>query len=277
MQRFSMQRRTLSLFSLFTTLLLASPHHSRAQQTSAPPVISTQPGPDPLAVGVAALQHGDYAGAKTFFTNFLAGSPNDLDARLFLGAANLSLKDYPSAIQDFRAVIAAKPTDWAAHQDLVLADALTLNWFDFDKERALLQAARDTNAPGIDKPGSDLIDKLQVGSKTYQVLSFYNLTGHFHARYVIVHFGEENKPTDYIECESDDVDQAFFKEKHPDLAAAGKRSFSLDFYSNEGNGQMQALIKFYPDGEPTYETVRADALKTLQARAAAPPAPPASK
>jgi hypothetical protein len=37
------------------------------------------------------------------------------------------------------------------------------------------------------------------------------------------------------------------------------------------------LIKFYPDGEPTYETVREDALKVLQAQATAPATAPSPK
>ena len=35
----------------------------------------------------------------------------------------------------------------------------------------------------------------------------------------------------YIDLESDDVDQAAFKQAHPELAAKGERSYSLDTYS----------------------------------------------
>jgi hypothetical protein len=269
-----MQRRILFCCSVAVILSISPTLHLAAQQPAGlPPTISTKSGPDPLAVGLAALQHGDYASAKTFFTNILATTPTDLNARLLLGGADLGLKDFPSAIKEFQDVAAAKPTNWVAHQNLALAYAQSQDWPHFDKERALLKTARDNNAPGLDKTSSDLIDLIQIGPKTYSVLYFYTLTGHFHTRYVLAHFAEDGKPTDYIACESDDVDQTFFKQKHPDLAAAGQRSFSLDSYANTPNGQSQALIKFYPDGEPTYETVREDALKVLQAQAA-PPARP---
>ena len=273
-----MQRRTLISCSLAAILSLGPTLCMAAQQPSAPPpAISTKPGPDPLAVGLAALQHGDFASAKSFFTNVLASNPADLDARLLLGGADLGLKDFPSAIKEFQTVATAKPTNWTAHQDLALAYAQAQDWPDFDKERAIIKSARDKNATGLDKTGSDLIDELQVGSKTYRVLSFYKLAGRFHTRYAVVHFGDDGKLTDYIQCESDDVDQYAFKQKHPDKAAAGDRSFSLDSYSITPTGLSQGLIKFYWDGEPTYETVREDALKALQAQAAPPPPAPSPK
>ena len=248
-------------------LLLALP--AAAQTNSGPPpgIVIKPPSTSPITAGIAAEQRGDFAGAKTFFLNYLADNPNDLDARLFLGGAYQGLKDFPAAIKEFQAVITAAPTKWAAHQDLSLAYALIQDWTNFDKERALRKTARDNNAPGLDKTTSDLIDLLQIGDKTYRVLYFYIPTGRFHTRYVFAHYGESLQPTDYIACESDDVDQTFFKQAHPDLAAAGQRSYSLDSYANTPNGQSQALIKFYSDGEPTYETVRADALKVLEGQA----------
>jgi tetratricopeptide (TPR) repeat protein len=263
-----MQSITNVCFTIAALLTIAPPRPIAAQQPSTPPPSGTiQGGFSPLQMGISDLTRKDYAGAQTFFTNYLAATPNDPDARLFLGAADLGLKDVPSAIKEFQTVAAAQPTNWSAHQNLVRAYALTQDWSAFDKERDLLKSARDHNAPNLDKTTSDLIDTLQVGTKAYRVLYFYTLTGRFHTRYVFAHFGDDGKPTDYIACESDDTDQYFFKQKHPDLAAAGQRSFSLDTYSNGPNGQSQGLIKFYPDGEPTYETVRADALKVLQAQA----------
>ena len=54
-------------------------------------------------------------------------------------------------------------------------------------------------------------------------------------------------------------------------AATGERSFSLDSYSalkpnadGRGYTQTHSTIKFYPDGEPTYETVRSDVMKALE-------------
>ena len=80
--------------------------------------------------------------------------------------------------------------------------------------------------PASTKLTGDLIDVLQVESKTYRVLAFYTLSGRYHTRYAFVHFSDDGKLTDYIQCESDDADQYFFQKKHPKEAAEGGRSFS---------------------------------------------------
>ncbi len=53
-----------------------------------------------------------------------------------------------------------------------------------------------------------------------------------------------------IELNSDDPDQVYFREIHPDLAAKGERRFSLDAF-----GPEHALIRFF-DGRPSYDDVR---------------------
>jgi tetratricopeptide (TPR) repeat protein len=231
------------------------------------PTPSTPRGPDPLAVGKSAIQSGNYAMAKTFFTTYLADNPDDIEARSSLGDADLGLKDFAGAAKEFQAVVAVKNDAWGAHQNLALAYALMEDWPDFDKQRAVIKAARDNKAEGLRKDG-DVIDVLHVGDKTYTVRAFYMLYGHYNTRYVFLHFGKDGKLSDYVQCESDDVDQVSFKEAHPKEAAAGKRSFSLDTYSIGEKGSSQSLIKFYSDGEPTYETARSDALKALGGQAA---------
>jgi hypothetical protein len=62
-----------------------------------------------------------------------------------------------------------------------------------------------------------------------------------------------------IELDSDDGDQVYFKETHPDLAAKGDRRFSLDLFAQDltqPNGQIDhALVQFF-EGTPSYDTVR---------------------
>jgi hypothetical protein len=53
-----------------------------------------------------------------------------------------------------------------------------------------------------------------------------------------------------IELNSDDPDQVYFREIHPELAAKGERRFSLDAF-----GPEHALVRFF-DGRPSYDDVR---------------------
>jgi tetratricopeptide (TPR) repeat protein len=235
----------------------------RAQSTG---VTAPRGGDDPLAVGKSALQRGDAAAAKAFFTKYVSENPKDAEAEFDLGGAELALNDPAAAAKDFQAAIALKPDAWTAHENLVLAYAEMQDWSAFDKERALLKAARDAGKAGLALDGHDLIDVLKVKGVTYEAWYFYRPHGTFHARYVFLHFGSDGKPDFYIQCESDDADQYFFKQKHPAEAAAGDRSYSLDSYTLNDKGMTQALHQFYMDGEPSYETVRADALKVLDGR-----------
>jgi tetratricopeptide (TPR) repeat protein len=226
------------------------------------PAVSTGAGRiDPLAIGKSAMEHGDYQSAQKFFAEFVQDNPDSMEAVFYLGGSELGLKNFSAAAVDFQRIIAVMPNQWSAHSNLALSYAQAGDWAAFDKERAVIKAARDTNAPGVDKDGYDLIDKVSVGEKTYEVRAFYKLHGKYNVRYVFLHFGQDGNADSWVQCESDDVDQAFFKGK------AGERRYSLDTYSfSEKGGLSQGLIKFY-DGEPTYETVRADALKTLSSAA----------
>jgi hypothetical protein len=64
----------------------------------------------------------------------------------------------------------------------------------------------------------------------------------------------------HVDVESSDVDQAEFAKAHPEKAAKGERSYTLVVY---GSPCAQALAGFYPDGEPTYEKAREDAIRVL--------------
>ena len=151
-------------------------------------------------------------------------------------------------------------------------------WTEFDQERALLQEARAKGAPGLSAKDADIIDVLYVcpspcdakvqdkGTEQYRVIGYAELTGQYKMKYNFVHYGTDGKPDRWIACESEDVDQGFLAQRHPKEAAAGKRSYSLDSYTAPAaNGKggvtvQHGTIKFYHDGEPTYQTVRADVL-----------------
>jgi len=64
----------------------------------------------------------------------------------------------------------------------------------------------------------------------------------------------------HIELDSDDGDQVYFKESHPELAAKGNRQFSLDAFLDKAvpgdtSDDRHALIQFF-DGAPSYDVVR---------------------
>lgn len=245
-----------------------------------------------LDTGRQAFRRGDYVAAQKFFTAYLRDNPSNLDALVLAGSAFYELKQYEDAAQSFLAAIKLQPSLWGAHKNLVIVYAAQGKWTEFDGERAVLKAARESGASGLSTKDADVIDVLYVGSEQYRVLSYAELAGRFKMRYNFVHFGSDRKPDYWIACESDDIDQTSFAKAHPQEAASGQRSFSLDTYSapkpsadGKGGTRTHSTIKFYPDGEPTYETVRSDVLKLLEHKlspmisttAGTPPATPDTK
>jgi tetratricopeptide (TPR) repeat protein len=255
------------VFFLSTLLAQARPLDMQAVQQ--PPAQNT--APDPLSQGKEALHRNDYAAAQTFFETHLKTDPNNADALDLQGVAYLGLKRYEDAERSYLAALKLDPTRWTTHKNLVVAYASLGKWKEFDQERALVQEARAKGTSGLGPRDVDVIDVFYVGSERYIVRSFAELNGRFKARYNVAHFGPDGKLDFWILCESDDVDQTAFAKAHPTEAAAGQRSFSLDSYTarnlNEDGKtytQTHGTIKFYPDGEPSYETVRSDVLAVLE-------------
>jgi tetratricopeptide (TPR) repeat protein len=255
--------------SLLTLIILVGSIAARAQLGSTP---TPAPSTDPLAIGKQALVHGDFKAAQEFFSNYLKEHPENTEAIFYAGNSALELRQYDDAASYYRKVIEKQPPNmWPAHKSLVVVYAVQQKWEDFDRERKLIQDARVQGSPGLSPKDADVIDILYVGDERYIVRAYAELAGHFHARYNFTHFNKQGKLDFWISCESDDNDQTFFAQSHPKEAAAGQRSFSLDSYTaavpnpnGQGMTQTHGTIKFYPDGEPTYETVRADVLKVLE-------------
>jgi hypothetical protein len=79
----------------------------------------------------------------------------------------------------------------------------------------------------------------------------------------------------HIELDSDDPDQVYFKETHPELVAKGDRRFSLDAFVSsklepDSKVDDHALIQFF-EGKPSYDTLR-ERILAIAERSAKPAA-----
>jgi tetratricopeptide (TPR) repeat protein len=254
----------------------------RVAQTSAPAApepkaavpASAAAAVDQLLVGNQELQKEQYGDAEKFFADFLRKNPERMDAKLCLGSAEFGLKKYDEAEKTYKEIIDKYPTAWPALKWLSEVYSAEGKWTEFDAVRKLLHDAKEKNEAFTYSIGNDVIDLLYVDNERYIVREFYPLADRAHIRYLFLHVDKQGKADYWITCESEDPDQISFAKMHPDLAAQGKRSFSLDTHTapvTQPNGMItrsQGLIKFYWDGEPTYETVRADVLGSLQHKVA---------
>ncbi len=237
-----------------------------------PPVV---PGPNiseysarrenALAAAEPLARCHDYEGALRIYLKVLESYPNDARALNIAGMAAVRAGHIEESIPLFQRALAQAPNySWSVRASL-MHDFIALNrWQDFEAERLDTRKASLAGDKTLPPEDGYQIDTLKTGNEFIRVIEFPALHGQHHTRDRFQLY-EEKDPctgfTPYIDLESDDVDQADFDKRHPDKATAGDRSFSLDSYPTPNS---QALIKFYADGEPAYETVRADILAALK-------------
>lgn len=234
-----------------------------------------------LQPGLGKLKSGDSAGAYEAFRPVLVAFPHDLRVlRYTAQAAELTGHD-EEAIELFTRALAEHPAQpWPLRLGRMQEEAKLARWTAFDGDLAALRAAKKEGDPTLAESIGFVIDEFQAGGSTVQAVIFPLLAGPYHTLYRFLltapaqapvsaaanapTTGADGKPSPcaananfkpYIDVESDDVDQGSFQKAHPDRAAKGERSYSLDTYPAPCS---QGLIKFYAAGEPTYETVRAD-------------------
>jgi hypothetical protein len=203
--------------------------------------------------------------ARAIFAAILKNDAASVEARLGLADAELGLHENEAAELDYRRVVADQPELWIAHKNLVIVEADLGRWSEFDRERALLRAARDRSAPGISAGDSDVIDNFAVRGQRWIVREYYEPAGRSLARYNFESFRPDGRVHEYISLESaEDAKQAvpsgqirIGPEARP---FSSIRTFALNWYTGKAHG----TIKLYPHREPTYEHVRADVLQFLR-------------
>ena len=252
--------KACALIAALSSALAASAHAQK--KPDAVPGTQTD-----LAAARQELAAKHYARAKDLYRAYLQAYPGSVDAQFGLADAELGLREFEAAEWDFRRVVAAQPQNWIAHKNLVIVEAGLGRWDEFERERAVLRAARERGAPGISARESDVIDSFEVNGHRWIVREYYEPVGRSQARYNFERFSPEGHAEEYISLEPTAAAEAALRpgdvhvgadtEPAP-LSATGE--FSLNWYSNKGHG----TIARYPKGEPKYERVRTDLLRWLR-------------
>jgi len=210
---------------------------------------------------IAAFRAHDYKRALPIFNEVTAADPNNILAYNLAGNCSMEMRDFPAAIRAFQHALQLQPDQPQNLGGLVRSYAQA----GMIKERdATLQHLHEMSRTGqLPANFSYTFDSFSVGDRSVLVTEFPQLAGHFHFRYHFNVYDATGKLISRVALESDDIDQTYWAKQHPKEAAAGGRSFSLDGYSQAVSGQIHSLYKFYDDGEPSYEQVRADVEKVL--------------
>ncbi|MGA7156924.1 MAG: hypothetical protein WBY53_08770 [Acidobacteriaceae bacterium] len=246
--------------ALAASLCLAVTAPLAAQTTSQRTV------PPQIAAARAALTAKQYQHAEELFTDFARSHPNNIDAEEGIGDAELGLHEYEAAELQYRSVVSAQPEFWIAHKNLVIVEAKLGRWGEFDRERALLRFARERGAPGISTRESDIIDDFNVNGQHWIVREYYEPVGRSLTRYNFEDFGPDGRVREYISLESAEAARRALA-RNPNIvigAESAKLPSIKDFALNYYTGRSHGTIKLYPNGEPTYERVRAEVIRWLK-------------
>jgi hypothetical protein len=127
----------------------------------------------------------------------------------------------------------------------------------------LIDLHKKTSDPDFAKLHIFPIQKVLLKSGYAVFLYPFEPTGKFHVYLIALVYTSAGKEDYRIELESDDVDQAFFKPKHP-----GERRFSIDTYRSSAGkpGETQALHGFV-DGVFNYDFMRDRMMEAANAEA----------
>ncbi len=219
-----------------------------------------------LAPALNALDHKQYEEALQQLEGVLQTYPNDSRVLMLTGNAARLCHQYDRAANAYQTAIAHAPRPpWPIHFSLVNTYAAMGQWEKFDAERQLIEESRHNGDPYLTKVSAYIIDEFDQGSSHVKAVEYLDRLGRFHVhyRFFVEPTGANPVPgqwTPHLDCESDDIDQLEFARTHPAEAAAGKRSSSLDIYLKPNT---HATAKFYPEGEPSYQTVRQDVLNEV--------------
>ncbi|MGA1981683.1 MAG: hypothetical protein ABSG84_04350 [Acidobacteriaceae bacterium] len=265
--------------------------HGKAQSIESEDVdrLSPQDGAKRNALmqpGIASLEHGDSKAAYASLQSVLTSYPNDLFVLRYTAAAAMGARLDAQAILLFQRALALYPHDpWPMRNAVIILEARLNRWADFDRDVAMLRSAKRNGMDrGLDGTDAFVIDDFDAGTGRVQGVIYPLQPGRYHTlyRFLLPKDAPNLLPVQpsnsaavpercidpdfqpHIDVESGDVDQAEFAKTHPDKAAKGDRSYMLDAYRSPC---VQGLAGFYPDGEPTYEKARADAIQLLKGSA----------
>jgi hypothetical protein len=244
---------------------------STVAQSAASVPVDASHLPPALVAAQKSLLARQFAQAKVQFSAYLVQHPGDIDAEVGVADAELAMHQYDAAELQYRQVVAAQPERWLAHKNLVIIEAELGRWEEFDRERALLRGARERGAPGISARESDVIDAFDVrdsgADERWIVREYYEPVGRSLTRYNFEQFTSDGRVREYISLESAEAAQQMVaggqvRIGDDPVAAPVIKDFALNFY----NGKAHGTIARYPNGEPSYEKVRAEVIHWIESR-----------
>lgn len=270
-----MRLRLCERVVLFTLLTMSSPAHSAAQANTATP--SDRETPQVLIAKLnpqqkqqfdeagKAFNGRQYADALAIYKRLLGELPGDAILSKFASEAALNSGDVAFALSTMKPIAQADPDDGQAAALLTRACAES---GDASCRDAGIAHMLELHGRGITPRNMQqyIVERVKVGDNFLLIRTSLEPWGPYKVYALGQLTDAEGKIFLRTTLESNDADQPLFAKEHPEEAAKGMRSFSLDSYQETGlNGsgqrtQTHATYKFFV-GQPSYEVVREEFVK----------------
>jgi hypothetical protein len=207
-----------------------------------------------------AFSEQHYAGALDIYKQLLAALPGDAMLSKLSSEAALNVGDAAFALATVKLVAQSDTDDWQAAALLVRACAES---GDKSCRDAGMAHMLELHQRGVTPPSLQqyIVERVKAGENVLLIRSSLVPWGGYNVYALGQVIDSGGKIFLRVTIESIDADQALFAKQHPDEAAKGMRSFSLDSYRETGlnadgkRTQTHATYKFFV-GQPPYDTIR---------------------
>lgn len=215
-----------------------------------------------FAASQKSFAAGQYADALVTLKDLHERDPFNNFVAKYAAEAAIATGDYTYAAFTLVVVLAQHDNDWQARAMLVRCDAQEGRDKYRDAGLARLTAMyASTTDPALKQLTQFLVEQVATSKGSLQI--FWSLKPY--SGYNVYLTGKVLDPADkrtfLITLESNDAEQPAWAQKHPQLAAAGERFYSLDGYRDDvaASGQVSQThftFAFFEDGRPTYNVLR---------------------
>lgn len=217
-----------------------------------------------------AYNEARFADSLALHQLLLKDFPGDPILLKFASEDALNSGDVAFAMKALKPLAQADPDDWQAAAMLTRACAES---GDTPCRDAGIVHMLDLHQRGITPPSLQqyVVESVKVGENTMAISTSLVRWGYYKVSAIGRVTDSAGKRFLSITLESNDFDQPGFAKTHPDEAAKGVRSFSLDAYRETGlndkgqRTQTHFTYKFF-EGQPSYATIREEFLNVANGK-----------
>ncbi len=214
-----------------------------------------------IAAAMSEADHNRDAEAFDLMRQVVASAPGNAHLNLLAAGEAIESMQPDLALQYALKAEQLDPGDWTIHLTLLAAYAGMGNVQERERQRAIVRQFHFDGAhPEAAQSTSFMVEYFPVRNYRVRAIEYFLPQGEENFAYRFQVYDQSGRQVWSIALESDDLSQPSWIATHHQLAAIGQREYSLEGYG-EGNHTLYRNFS----GKPSYDDVRAEVVKILNA------------